>query len=166
MKKFLTLILFLAAASQNLCAHELNSKLKFSNKASMTWFGLPIYEAKLFTKKNFSFDEEFILELKYDTGFEGGSIAKRCMKEINVVAKPSAKQQEEWLAKMMKIFPDVKKGDVIAGVYSPKGVAKFYYNKIFLGEVSDKEFAKAFFSIWFDEKTSEPEVRKQLLAGL
>jgi hypothetical protein len=32
-----------------------------------------------------------------------------------------------------------------------------------IGNIDDAEFARAFFAIWLDPKTSEPSLRKQLL---
>ena len=34
------------------------------------------------------------------------------------------------------------------------------------GEIRDAEFARLFFGIWLSPKTSEPELRAALLAGL
>ena len=58
--------------------------------------------------------------------------------------------------------PNVKDGDFIIGEYVP-GSARFYFNGRLLGEVADADFARLFFGIWLDAKTSAPELRAALL---
>ena len=64
---------------------------------------------------------------------------------------------------MTKIFPDVKKGDHITGVYRPSEKAVFFFNQKLLGELSDPELAKRFFGIWLSPLTTEPKMRLHLL---
>ena len=64
---------------------------------------------------------------------------------------------------MKAIFPDVRKGTHISGVYLPDKAARFYLDGKLLGEVDDPEFARAFFSIWLDMRTSASSLRSQLL---
>ena len=54
-------------------------------------------------------------------------------------------------------------GDRITGLNLPQTGVRYYYNGKLLGEIRDREFAKAFFGIWLDPRTSEPALRKQLL---
>jgi hypothetical protein len=35
-----------------------------------------------------------------------------------------------------------------------------------VGAVNDTDFARLFFGIWLDERTSEPKMRTQMLQGL
>lgn len=63
---------------------------------------------------------------------------------------------------MGRIFPDVRPGDHIVGVQLPDE-ARFFYNDRSLGTVDDPAFARAFFAIWLDAKTSAPELRAALL---
>ena len=63
---------------------------------------------------------------------------------------------------MSQIFPDVKPGDQITGVYKPGG-AVFLYNNRQVGEIRDPEFARFFFAIWLDPRTSAPGLRQSLL---
>jgi hypothetical protein len=65
---------------------------------------------------------------------------------------------------MKAIFPDVKEGEHITGVYLPNQGARFYLNGNLLGEVRDPDFAHAFFAIWLDPRTSDKKLRSALLA--
>jgi hypothetical protein len=63
---------------------------------------------------------------------------------------------------MAKIFPDVRPGDHILGVHLPEG-ARFFYNDQLVGSIEEPAFARAFFAIWLDPKTSAPDLRTALL---
>ena len=59
----------------------------------------------------------------------------------------------------------VKAGDRITGVYQPATGAVFWRNGSLLGEVRDPVFARQFFGIWLSPQTSEPQLRRALLAS-
>ena len=65
---------------------------------------------------------------------------------------------------MKQIFPDVVDGDCITGLNLAQSGARYYYNDKPIGEIQDREFAKAFFGIWLDPRTAEPALRKKLLS--
>jgi hypothetical protein len=56
----------------------------------------------------------------------------------------------------------VKEGDHITGVYIPGQGAVFFHNDQRTGRL-DQTLAQAFFSIWLDPKTSEPDLRTALI---
>jgi hypothetical protein len=57
----------------------------------------------------------------------------------------------------------VREGSRISGVYLPASGTTFYLDGRVLASVPDPEFAKAFFAIWLDPKTSAPKLRAALL---
>jgi hypothetical protein len=67
---------------------------------------------------------------------------------------------------MEQLFPDVAEGTHISGVYLPGRGASFYRDGKPLGEIADRNFAKAFFGIWLDPRTSAPELRAALLRNV
>ena len=78
----------------------------------------------------------------------------------------SEAQATRWKAEMLRVVPDVKKGDRILGVHRPGIGAAFWVNGKPHGEIRDAEFAKLFFGIWLSPKTSEPKMRDILLTGV
>jgi hypothetical protein len=92
-------------------------------------------------------------------------IAERSVDEIAKLGYGTPDQRARWGVLMKQIFPDVVDGDRIVGVYLPQSGARFYYNGKAIGEIQDREFAKAFFGIWLDPRTSEPALRKKLLGA-
>ncbi|MGZ3254667.1 MAG: chalcone isomerase family protein, partial [Burkholderiaceae bacterium] len=107
----------------------------------------------------------FVLDLRYAKNLDGESIAEASLKEMQKIGAGSTQQQQVWLAKMKTIFPNVKKGTHISGVYLPDQGARFYLDGKFLSEVPDPAFARAFFGIWLDPKTSDKKLRSALLSG-
>ena len=65
--------------------------------------------------------------------------------------------------RVARVFPDIRKGDRLTGVNLPGVGAEFYHNGRFIGMIADERFAVAFFSIWLDPRTREPELRESLI---
>lgn len=68
-----------------------------------------------------------------------------------------------WEPELERVFRDVEPGDTITGVHRPGVGASFYYGSAHTGDVDDADFARAFFAIWLDARTSEPRLRETLL---
>jgi hypothetical protein len=75
-------------------------------------------------------------------------------------------QSQSWSGAMREFFPDVRQGERITGINLPGVGAEFWVNGQRAGVVKDPAFARLFFGIWLDERTSEPKMRAQLLQGL
>ena len=65
---------------------------------------------------------------------------------------------------MTRLFPDVRRGDRLTGVHLPAVGLRLLHNDQAVGEIRDPDFARAFMSIWLSPRTSEPQLRRQLLA--
>ncbi|MFO1246295.1 MAG: chalcone isomerase family protein [Ramlibacter sp.] len=137
--------------------------------ARLTVWGFEVYNARLLAAPGFQRDRyaqhPFTLELAYLRSFDGSDIAQRSLKEMQRVDDFSDAQAQKWLAEMTRLFPDVKRGDRLAGIYTPGTGVRFVFNDKPLGEVRDADFARVFMGIWLSPKTSEPAMREQLLAG-
>ncbi len=137
---------------------------------SFRWFGLHIYDASLWSapegyKPDSAQPQKFALDLAYARNLYGGKIADASIDEIEKLKLGTAEKRERWLAQMKKIFPDVKQGTHITGIYIPNEAARFYLNGKLLGEIRDAEFAHAFFAIWLDKKTTAQSLRTKLLGS-
>lgn len=140
-----------------------------SGEGALRWLGLRIYDARLWVGPR-GFDparldaNPFALELQYARALSGAAIAERSAAEIARLSLASGARHADWLARMSDLFPDVRPGDRIAGVFDPAAGTRFYLNDRPIGEVADPGFARAFFSIWFDQRTAAPALRDALLA--
>ena len=123
-------------------------------------FGFLVYDATLWAGDD-PLRPPLALRLDYQRNIAGKAIAEASVKEMQrFVSDDSALQK--WGDDMQAIFPDVKPGDHILGVYRPNG-AHFYYNGEAIGNIDSPAFAAAFFAIWLDARTSAPELRAALL---
>ena len=133
-------------------------------------WGFEVYDARLWTPLGFRHSQHelhpFALELQYLRRLEGASIASRSIDEMRRVGNFSDAQAQGWLSAMSALFPNVSQGDRITGVNLPGLGAEFWVNGQRVGLVKDTVFARLFFGVWLDERTSEPKMRAQLLQGL
>lgn len=130
----------------------------------LKYFGLSIYDGFYWSAaRSFSVTQPFALDLHYHRNLEGGGIAERSIDEIRKLGVGSPDEHARWLAAMRRLFPDVRRGDRLTGVNLPGRGAKFFHNGAAIGEIADPGFARAFFGIWLDPKTSRPDFRKLLL---
>jgi len=169
----LTLLTATAQASSAIApAHILNevSQARLAGEGSYRWFGLKIYDAQLWVgEKGYAVhapsDEKFVLNLRYARDLYGKKIAEASRDEMQKLGLGSAQQREQWLARMEKLFPDVKDGTHLSGVYLPDEGARFYLDGTLLGDIRDAAFARAFFAIWLDANSSAQSLRLALLVN-
>ena len=133
-------------------------------------WGFEVYDARLWTPRGFrhtqAMQASFALELQYLRKLEGSAIASRSIDEMRRVGSFTDAQAQTWLTAMREMFPNVSAGERITGINLPGEGAEFWVNGQRVGLVKDVNFARLFFGIWLDERTSEPKMRAQLLQGL
>ncbi len=133
-------------------------------------WGFEVYDARLWMPVGFRHSQyaqySFALELQYLRRLEGAAIASRSIDEMRRVGSFTDAQAQSWLAAMRELFPNVSAGERITGVNLPGVGAEFWVNGQRVGAVNDLTFARLFFGIWLDERSSEPKMRAQLLQGL
>ena len=123
-------------------------------------FGFLVYEASLWAGDDPT-RPPLALRLDYKRRIAGSAIAEASVKEMRRFGSEET-VLAAWHERMARIFPDVQDGDHILGVYTPDG-ARFSHNGRDLGGVDDARFARDFFGIWLDPRTSAPELRAALL---
>ncbi|GLP95057.1 chalcone isomerase family protein [Paraferrimonas sedimenticola] len=75
----------------------------------------------------------------------------------------SREQRQQWLQELQQLWPDVQEGDQLTLLVESDGSHQFFHNGQVLGTVNDQQFASAFLDIWLSERSSEPELRQQLI---
>lgn len=133
----------------------------------LRFFGLRVYEARLWVKPGFAPDDyarhPLALELTYDRKLEGQAIAERSVAEMRRVGKFDEAQAKRWLALMRQAFPDVAAKDRLLGLHDGEGEVRFFHNGRLTASVADAEYARLFFGIWLAPQTSAPALRESLL---
>lgn len=155
-------LVFLAGSVVASEAYEPLSGMRLApyGKGEFRRFGFLVYEAALWGGANPQ-QPPLALQLTYKRHIAGQKIVDASVQEMRQLGA-SEQSLKSWEAQMSQIFPDVKPGDQITGVYKP-GVAVFLFNNREVGEIRDPEFARLFFAIWLDPRTSAPGLRQSLL---
>lgn len=156
----------LLSAAQAL-AHPQLPGSRLQGEATLRFFGLRIYHARLWTlpdfKVNQSSEQPLVLELEYLRDLQGQAIAERSLQEMQRAGPIPETQARRWLGEMQRLFPDIKAGDRISGQHLPKQGVRFWHNDRPTGQIDDPAFARLFFGIWLATHTSEPGMRAALL---
>lgn len=130
----------------------------------MRWFGLALYDATLWVPgTRLQWEQSFALDIRYARNFAGHRLAEASVDEIRRLGLADDDRLRRWGELMGRVFPDVRKGDRITGVYLPGVGAEFFHNGSSTGVIRDLDFARSFFSIWLDPRTREPKLRAALL---
>lgn len=169
MRALLAAFAFAAAAAQAspplpvALASEL-PMLRPLGEGRLRWFGLHVYDSSLWVPGDaWSFDRVFALDIRYAMNIRGRDLTKRSLDEMRRLGFSDPAKLRRWEEAMDRVFPDIRPGDRLVGVSIPGREARFYSQERLLGTVPDPEFARAFFAIWLDEKTSEPGLRRRML---
>ncbi len=125
-------------------------------------FGFLVYEATLWAGGDDPLRPPLALKLTYKRNISGQDIAEASVKEIRNLGLADEALLRNWGEQMARVFPDVRPGDHILGLQLSEG-ARFFLNDRPLGAIDDPAFARAFFAIWLDARTSAPELRAALL---
>jgi len=154
----------LAAQTPPKYIQSLVPKAQVAGDGRLTFFLMDVYDAALFAPQGqFKDDEPFALQLVYLRDLKGQSIARTSAQEIRRLGFTDHQTLIRWEGEMTKIFPDVSNGVSLTGVYTKDRTTVFFKDGKKIGTISDPAFGKWFFSIWLNEKTRAPELRRELL---
>lgn len=141
---------------------------RLAGQGTFRWFGIALYDAQLWVGARgylVSAPEAspFVLDLRYARALDGQKIAESSFEQLEKINAGTGAQRAAWLVKMRAIFPDVKPGSHLSGVYLPDFGARFYLDGTLLAEVPDAAFARAFFAIWLAPASTASQLRLALL---
>jgi hypothetical protein len=143
------------------------SQAHLLGRATLRFFGLSVYEARLWTPPAFDatrYDSQpFALELTYARKLKGIDIAERSITEMRRVGDFSDAQAKAWLALMNQAFPDVGGNDRLTGAHDGQGEVRFFFNGQLTATCRDQGYARLFFGIWLSPKTSSLALRAALI---
>jgi hypothetical protein len=161
---FLTLLFIVPAAN---AIEPINVNIpdaKQVGEGRMSYLFWDIYDAALFAPKGeWQKNAPFALSLTYLRELNGKAIADRSAEEIRDLGFKDEVILATWHSQMRNIFPDVKEGTTLIGVYTREKESVFFKDNVEIGRISDPDFGTYFFNIWLDPKTTEPELRAKLL---
>jgi hypothetical protein len=135
---------------------------------AMSFLGVRVYEARLWAPAPVLGDaarHPLALELVYARKIKGDLIVSSSLREMQRVGSFTPEQGERWTRALTPLFPDIQPGDRLTGVQRPGQSARFFFNGTLRGEVADPDFTRLFFGIWLSPRTSDPQLRQQLLGS-
>ena len=119
-------------------------------KGRLTVWGIEVYDARLWAQPGFKADslttQPFALELAYLRDFAGKDIAERSLKEMRRLAAISDEQAKNWINEMLRVIPDVKKGDRLMGIHRPGMGVQLLVNGKSSGDIRDADLTNAVLS--------------------
>jgi len=123
-----------------------------------------IYDSRLYTESGSYRRKErpLRLEIEYLRNISADRLIDRTAKEWAAMGR-NHPAQDRWLARLKDLWPDIRKGDVLAIELNAQNVATFYHNGRQLGAIQDADFGQQFVDIWLSEDTTRPEMRQALL---
>jgi hypothetical protein len=141
---------------------------RLAGKGAYTYFGLDVYSAQLWVggaglRGELPGTQAFALELDYALGLSGQRIADASVDQMEKIGVGSPAERDAWQRQMAAIFPDVRRGTRLCGVYLPGQGARFYLDGKLHATVQDAAFARAFFAIWLHPNTTAKSLRSALL---
>ncbi|GLK88509.1 chalcone isomerase family protein [Pseudomonas turukhanskensis] len=135
-------------------------------QGDFTWFGLRVYHARLWSgAPAVSWEQPFALELTYLRELSRDTLVEASLDEMRRLGAGSVDdaQLAAWGVELRKAFVDVQPGQRITGVYLPGKGGRFYVDSEFRHAVTDVDLSRAFFAIWLDTRTRNPQLRRELL---
>jgi len=106
-------------------------------------------------------EQPFALRLHYLRNIAAERIVQASMDEMRR-QRVSEVSLAKWHEQLKGIFPDIKKGDVITGVFRAGQATEFYDEQGLIGTVNDPAFGPHFSDIWLGRKARYPDVRDSL----
>ena len=138
--------------------------LRLAGEGRLRWLGLHIYDATLWISgARWTGEQEFALDIRYARDIKSRRLVQTSADEMRRLGFGDERRLGKWVQEMTRVLPDVRRGEHLAGVNRPGAGVEFYYQGKAIGSIADSEFARAFFAIWLDARTREPELRQSLI---
>ena len=134
-------------------------------EGEMRWFGFKLYDAQLWVAGAASPVDEtaHVLAIRYARAIEGRRLVDTSIDEIRRLGEQDEVRLQRWRSELFRALPSVQSGETLVGLHDPGRGARFWHQGRLTATIDDPALARAFFAIWLDERTREPELRARLL---
>ena len=131
----------------------------------MRWLGFKLYDAALWASVSGegATAGEHLLSIRYARAVSTERLVAVSLDEMRRLGFTDEAMLARWGEALAEVLPSVAAGDTLAALHRPGQGATFWHQGQPRGEIRDPELARAFFAIWLDERTREPQLRAQLL---
>ncbi|MFT6926111.1 MAG: hypothetical protein ACJAZP_001712 [Psychromonas sp.] len=164
---FIAALLFSNLAYSNLPYPNLMAQLKTVGKGELSWLFMDIYQVSLHSADGRYVHQKYpqALEIRYQRAFKKEWLIKSTGEEWQKMNVDS-QLYKPWLSEFVSLWPDVSSGDTITFLVAKNGQGAFYHNNRLLGNIKNPDLSSAFLDIWLSKKTSEPDLRRQLIGEI
>mgnify|MGYP006206942581 CR=1 FL=1 len=107
--------------------------------------------------------EAHALSIRYARAISSERLVSVSLDEIRRLGVSDEARLTRWGEALAAALPSVEAGDTLAALHRPGEGARFWHQGEPSGEIRDPDLARAFFAIWLDPRTREPQLRAQLL---
>lgn len=157
------LLLVMVASAAATKFETVLGKVKPVGSGELSFWGMTIYRATLLAPEGrYQVDQPHALQIDYQSSFSRNQLAWASVNQMEPLLESEVDRQTLY-RQISAVLRDVEVGDQIIGVHHPDKGALFYSNGELLGRLHDPIVAAAFFSIWLDPRTREPDLRARLL---
>lgn len=159
--KHLTGCIFLCAALATGAAAQ---PLQAVGQGDMRWTFFKLYHIILLSEDGQYKPEQYplALEIEYYRDIPAQQLIDATRKQMRHIGFDHP-NSEQWFTQLESLWPDIGKGDSLRIEVDKEQNNQFFYNSKAIGSIDDTAFSDGFLSIWLSEKTSEPELRQQLI---
>ena len=155
--------------------------LQMAGSGEMRWFGLKLYDAALWVQPGAQpgvqpgadaaptagagqpLNKPYALALRYTRSISGEALVTASLDEIRRLGEGDEGRLARWKPLLEKALPSVAPGDTLVGLHEPGRGASFWHQGQLTARIDDPQLAGAFFGIWLDARTREPQLRARLL---
>lgn len=143
------------------------SGLRQVGRGQLTWFGLRVYEASLWSPdgrwSGFEAGRPVALSLAYQRRFTRAELIRITAGEWARLGLADDAVRRRWSDALEGVWRDVATGDTLTAVVVPGAETRFYDAQRLLGAIEDPGFGPAYLAIWLDPRSAVRDLRGQLL---
>lgn len=142
-----------------------DGRLEQVGQGEMRWLGFKLYDAALWAsvRGEAAVDGAHVLSIRYARAISGERLVSVSLDEMRRLGFTDEAQLARWGEALAEALPSVEAGDTLAALHRPGEGVLFWHQGRLRGEIRDPELARAFFAIWLDPRTREPQLRAKLL---
>ena len=153
----------LDTTEQTISQRDSRDAMKLVGKARLKVLLWSVYDSRLYTPSGAynDGDRPLRLELQYLRDIAAADLVDRTLVEWQAMGRDHPRQQE-WLASLGRLWPDITAADVLTLDLDSSGIATFHHNGRELGAIDDPDFGQEFVDIWLSRDCTRPELRLAL----
>lgn len=132
-------------------------------RVTVRWFGLPLYDAALYTERGarFSWQAPMALELAYRREISGESLVSATQNELERIEGPR-RDHPAIVEKLSPCLRDVGPGDRFLAVARDVDRVDFWFNGRRICEVRHENLRKRFLGIWLSDDARSVALSRRL----